>query len=123
MIDPSSGSGSYEWGFRSGYDNDHDAHFQEIDIIDLAPGRYVVVHTVNPGPFARRAHLRKQHVARAASRIARVARGRHRQAAADTLKRVRRGLRPRRPRPCLHRTPYAHLLRQYVVDEPRLHVA
>ena len=86
------------------------------------PGRYVRVHTVNPDrSLAERIYGNNR--SRAASRIARVARGRHRQAAADTLKRVRRGLRPRRPRPCLHRTPYAHLLRQYVVDEPRLHVA
>jgi hypothetical protein len=29
-------SGSYEWGFRSGYGNDYDTHLQEIDITDLA---------------------------------------------------------------------------------------
>jgi hypothetical protein len=41
-------SGSYEWGFRSGYRNDHDTHLQEIDITDLTPSRCVLVHIVNP---------------------------------------------------------------------------
>jgi hypothetical protein len=42
---------SLRQGISVGYGDDYDAHLegQEIDVTDLPPGRYVLVHTVNPG--------------------------------------------------------------------------
>jgi hypothetical protein len=64
-------------GISVGYGDDYDPHLegQEIDITDLTPGRYVLVHTVNPDRSLAELSYRN-NTSRAAIRIARDARGR-----------------------------------------------
>jgi Lysyl oxidase len=64
-------------GISVGYGDDYDAHLegQAIDISDLPPGRYVLVHTVNPDRSLAESTYRNNS-SRAAIRIARDARGR-----------------------------------------------
>jgi Lysyl oxidase len=64
-------------GISVGYGDDYDAHLegQEIDITDLPPGRYVLVHTVNPDRSLAELTYRN-NTSRATIRIARDARGR-----------------------------------------------
>jgi hypothetical protein len=64
-------------GISVGYGDDYDAHLegQEIDITDLPPGRYILVHTVNPDhALAELTH--GNNTSRLLIRIARDARGR-----------------------------------------------
>ena len=64
-------------GISVGYGDDYDAHLegQEIDVTGLAPGRYVLVHTVNPARSLAELTYRN-NTSRAVIRIGRTARGR-----------------------------------------------
>ena len=64
-------------GISVGYGDDYDAHLegQEIDITGLPPGRYILVHTVNPDRSLAELTY-ENNTSRALIRIARGARGR-----------------------------------------------
>jgi hypothetical protein len=64
-------------GISVGYGDDYDAHLegQEIDITGLPPGRYLLVHTVNPDRSLAELSY-ENNTSRALIRIARDARGR-----------------------------------------------
>jgi Lysyl oxidase len=64
-------------GISVGWGDDYDAHLdgQEIEITDLHPGRYLLVHTVNPDHALAELSYRN-NTSRAAIRMARDARGR-----------------------------------------------